>query len=96
MAGTTFAVAEYLSGVPAAKRSQAKDYLTAFSILPVTFEDAVQAGEIRWDYARKGLTIALADALHGSIALKRGLTAVTSNPAHFPFVPTFDPRKPVC
>ncbi|WP_080997185.1 type II toxin-antitoxin system VapC family toxin [Neomoorella thermoacetica] len=93
LATSTVVVAEYFSSLPIDKRNQAKDYLLAFNVLPVTFEDAVHAGEIRWDYARKGITLALADALHGAIAVRRGLTVVTSNPAHFPFVSTFNPRK---
>jgi len=93
IATSVVAVAEYFSGLPRDKRDQAREYLSAFNVLPVTFEDAVRAGEIRWDCARKGITIAVADALHGAIAVRRGLTVVTSNPAHFPFAPTLDPRK---
>jgi len=93
IATSTVVVAEYFSGLPETKRNQAREYFTAFNILPVSFEDAVLAGEIRWDQARKGVTLSLADTLHGAIALRRGLTVVTSNPAHFPFVPTFNPRN---
>ncbi|MFZ5923893.1 MAG: type II toxin-antitoxin system VapC family toxin [Bacillota bacterium] len=93
IATSVVVVAEYFSGLPRDKRDQARGYLSAFNVLPVTFEDAVRAGEIRWDYARKGIMIAVADALHGAVAVRRGLTVVTSNPAHFPFVPTLDPRK---
>lgn len=92
LATSVIAVAEYLSGVPVVKRRQAMSYLQAFNVLPITFEDAALAGEMRWDYARKGVTLALTDALHGAVAVRKGLTVVTSNPAHFPSVPTLDPR----
>ncbi|HHV61447.1 MAG TPA: type II toxin-antitoxin system VapC family toxin [Firmicutes bacterium] len=93
LATSVVVVAEYFSGLPPAKRNKARDYLSAFNVLPVTFEDAVYGGEVRWAYARKGISIAVADALHGAIAARKGLTVVTSNPVHFPFVPTLDPRK---
>ena len=95
LATSVVAVAEYFYGLPVNKRQQAKEYLSAFNVLPVRFEDAVLAGEIRWDHARKGITLALTDTLHGAIAIRRGCAVATSNPLHFPFVTTFDPRQEI-
>lgn len=86
-------VAEYFSGIPVNKRDQAKEFLEVFDVLPVTFEDAAHAGRIRWEYARKGISLAIADVIIGATALERGFVLATSNPAHFPFVQTFDPRS---
>ncbi|HHY98312.1 MAG TPA: type II toxin-antitoxin system VapC family toxin [Firmicutes bacterium] len=93
VATSVIVIAEYISGIPPDKKDRAKEYLSAFDILPITFEDATCAGGIRWEYARKGTMLALADALHGAIAMRKGLTVATSNPRHFPFVTTFDPRQ---
>jgi tRNA(fMet)-specific endonuclease VapC len=50
----------------------------------VTWDIARQAGLLRRDYARKGVTIALADATIAAVVLSHQLILVTDNAKHFP------------
>jgi len=92
LATSVISVAEFFTGLPPAQRAAARKYLRAFTVLPISFEDAVRAGEIRWEYRGQGVTLGLLDALQGALAERRNLTIATSNARHFPCVPTFDPR----
>jgi len=45
---------------------------------------ADRAGRLIYEYARKGVTLSLADAFIAATALEYNLTLVTTSPKHFP------------
>ena len=53
----------------------------------VTPDIARAAGRLRYDWRRKGQTLALADAAIAAVALQYNLTLLTDNQKHFPMVP---------
>ncbi len=56
----------------------------SLDLYPISWETARQAGRLRYDWARKGQTLSLADATIAAVALGHALTLLTDNRRHFP------------
>jgi predicted nucleic acid-binding protein len=80
-------VAELYSGVREGEERAALDnFVSAFEVIPVNDEIAVQGGLYRRDYG-KSHNVGLADAIIAATAVSRGATLVTLNRKHFPMLP---------
>jgi predicted nucleic acid-binding protein len=77
-------VAEFFAGLPPADRPYWRTVLGTLAYWPVTFAAALRAGELRRDYARRGLALATTDTLIAAVALEHGATLVTRNAKHYP------------
>jgi predicted nucleic acid-binding protein len=60
--------------------------LNYFEVLPVGVEIADLAGQYVYQFARRGITLHLEDALIGATAVKEGMVLVTRNIDHFPML----------
>jgi predicted nucleic acid-binding protein len=65
------------------KLTDARRDLSAFEILPVTFEIATEAAEIEVATIKRGEALSLADILIASSAIGLNLTLITRNIKHF-------------
>ncbi len=78
------ATAEFLSGVPPADRRPWGRWLEAFAYWDISQSAAIQAGEWRYDFARRGIVLSLGDALIAAVARDVGAILVTNNLKVFP------------
>lgn len=93
LAVTALVVGEVMGGTRLHDRAR---LLRAFALLEfweTTFDDAVRAGTMRYDLARQGFVLHLADSLIAAVALREDATIVTRNAKDFLHfgVPVLDP-----
>jgi predicted nucleic acid-binding protein len=60
------------------------EFLGSLGFYEVTRLIARSAGRLRYEWARKGQTLSLADATIAAVALAHGLMLMTDNNRHFP------------
>lgn len=77
-------VTEVYAGMRPKEEAATDALLQSLDYYEVTWDIARQAGLLRRDYARKGVTLALADATIAAVALFHHLVLVTDNAKHFP------------
>lgn len=83
-AGTCGVVtAELFTGLAASDRTVWAELLDSFIAWPITRAAGIGAGMLRYDLARRGFTISLADSLIASIALEHDLIVLTANTRDF-------------
>ncbi|MEM2122845.1 MAG: type II toxin-antitoxin system VapC family toxin [Candidatus Bathyarchaeia archaeon] len=74
------------------KLANARRDLSAFEILPVTYEEVATAAEIEVIAVKRGEMLSLADILIASSAISHNLTLVTRNIKHFQRIPKLRTR----
>jgi predicted nucleic acid-binding protein len=77
-------IAEVYAGLRTQHRQAAEKLLSACTFLPTTLPIARQAGQWRYDYARKGIPLATTDTLVAAVAHTHGATIVTGNTRDYP------------
>jgi predicted nucleic acid-binding protein len=77
-------ISEVYAGLPPNARPTAQQFLSGLQFLPTTEAAAQQAGIWRYEFARRGLTLATTDTLIAAVALEHGASVVTGNVRHFP------------
>jgi len=77
-------VAEVHAGVRARDRAKVDELLDALRFYSADRSLAKKAGEYIDEYGRKGVTLAVADALIAAVAIGHRLTLVTKNQRHYP------------
>jgi predicted nucleic acid-binding protein len=77
-------VAEVYSGFRAHEATATEELISELMWLETPFTLARKAGLLRNEWARKGITLALADTLIAATALHYGLTLITENRKDFP------------
>jgi len=77
-------VAELYSGLSQEEEARAERLVDSLDDYVVTREMAKEAGRHRYNFARRGLTLATADALIVATAIKERATLITANVKDFP------------
>jgi predicted nucleic acid-binding protein len=84
LACCTINVIEIYAGMRPKERAATDDFLKGLEYYEVTWKIAERAGRLRYDWARKGQTLSLADVTIAAVAIEHGLVLLTDNPRHFP------------
>jgi predicted nucleic acid-binding protein len=84
LAGCSVTVAEVYSGMRPHEALKTDQFLNSLLWFDTSYEVARRAGRIRFDWARRGATLSLADTLIAAVALEHDLTLITSNRKDFP------------
>ena len=77
-------VAEVHAGLREAERGRADRLLDRLELYQLSRAVATLAGRYRYESARRGVTIAITDALIAGAAVKEGATLITANVRDFP------------
>ncbi len=77
-------IAEVYAGLRPQERDKAYKLVTSCLYLPTAAEDAQQAGEWRYEYARKGVTLSTTDVLVAATAFGNQATIITGNVDDYP------------
>lgn len=77
-------VAEVFAGMRPKEEALTTALLRSLVLYPISFAVAGQAGLFKRDYGKKGITLALPDALLAAVAIHNQLTLITENIRHFP------------
>jgi predicted nucleic acid-binding protein len=77
-------IAEVYAGLYPNQEEAAADFLPTLQCLTTSQAAAEQAGRWRFEFARRGRTLPVIDALIAATALDRGATIVTANLRDYP------------
>jgi predicted nucleic acid-binding protein len=86
LACCTINVIEIHAGMRPKERAATDSFLQNLEYYDVTWKIAERAGRLRYDWARKGHTLSLADVTIAAVAMEHGLILLTDNPRHFPML----------
>ncbi len=84
LACCTVVVAELFAGIKPADSAKVDELVKLLTWYGSTPAVSKRAGQLRFEYARKGVTLSLADTLIAATALENDLTLITENRKHFP------------
>lgn len=77
-------LAEVYAGMRPEEEIKTKAFLVELLCHPVTPETGEMAGKLKSSWARRGRTLALADAIVAAVAMEQGCALVTDNRKDFP------------
>src|SRR5438270_420092 len=77
-------LADVYAGMWPHEAPRTDEFLSAFVWYGSSRGIARRAGRLRFEYARQGITLALADTLIAATVLEHDLTLITDNRKHFP------------
>jgi len=77
-------VAEVYAGMRPHEAAVTQSFLTSLAWYDIPAQVARLAGELRFQWARRGHTVSLTDTLIAATALHYGLVLITDNRKHFP------------
>lgn len=77
-------VAELYAGLRPPEAPQTEALLRQLAWIPIRWEAARLAGQLKQDWARKGHILTLTDTTIAAVCLTEELTLVTGNRKHFP------------
>ena len=77
-------VAEIFAGMRPHEAPRTDQFLDSLVWYDTSRGIARRAGRLRFDWARQGIALSLADTLLAATALEHGLTLMTHNEKHFP------------
>jgi predicted nucleic acid-binding protein len=77
-------VAEVYAGLRAPEAQKTDSLLRQLAYIPIRWEAAKLAGDLKREWARQGHTPSLTDMTIAAVCLTEGLTLVTDNRKHFP------------
>ncbi len=81
---SSLTVAEIYAGMRPTERVETEEYLENFACIEVTQQIARLAGSLKYDWARKGVTIDISDFIIAATALVYDLRLATGNRKDFP------------
>ena len=84
LATTAINLAEIYAGMRPMEEAMTKMFLDGLECYPITAAIARRAGRLKWEWSRKGRTLALDDMLIAAAALEHGMTLMTDNRMDFP------------
>ena len=79
-------LAEVYAGMWPHEAPRTDEFLSALVWYGTSRGIARRAGRLRFEYARQGMALSLADTLIAATALEYGLTLITANRKHFPMM----------
>jgi len=71
-------------GLRAPEAAKTEALLRQLAYVPIRWETAKLAGDLKREWARKGHTLTLTDTTVAAVCLTEGITLVTDNRRHFP------------
>ncbi len=77
-------VSEIYVGLRAPEAERTEALLRQLAYVPIRWEAAKLAGELKREWARKGQTLSLTDTTIAAVCLTEGLSLITDNGNHFP------------
>lgn len=77
-------VTEVYAGLRSQEETPTRELLESFQFFPIVWPVARQAGLLKHDYARKGITLATTDVTIAAVAIHHQLTLITDNLKHYP------------
>jgi predicted nucleic acid-binding protein len=77
-------ITEFFAGIPSEQRSQWDWFFASLTVWNISSEASLRAGYDRYDYGRRGHTLATTDALVAAVAREQRATILTDNPKDFP------------
>ncbi len=77
-------IIEVYSGMRAGEERETRKFLDNLLYYDVTRTIAARAGALRYEWARKGQSLSLADVSIAAVALEYDLTLMTNNEKHYP------------
>jgi predicted nucleic acid-binding protein len=77
-------VAEVYVGLRAPEAQKTEPLLRQLAYIPIRWEAAKLAGDLKREWARQGKTLTLTDTTIAAVCLTGGITLVTDNRKHFP------------
>ena len=84
LATSALNVAEVHAGMRPEEQSQTELFLGALECHDLTASAGRLAGRLKWEWGRRGKTLALADTIIAAIALENHCTLITDNRKDFP------------
>ena len=84
LACCSITVAETYAGMRSHEAAKTDQFVSSLVWYDTSRSIARRAGRLRFDWARQGITLSLADTLIAATALEHGLTLVTENRKDFP------------
>jgi predicted nucleic acid-binding protein len=84
LASCAVTVAEIYAGMNPKEETPTRAFVESLEYLPITLHIAEQAGLLKRDYARRGRTLSIADAMIAAVALANNCTLITGNARDFP------------
>ena len=84
LACSSVQVSEVYAGVRLHEEQKTEEFLRSLEYYEVSWDIARHAGYLKRDYARKGITLALADVTIAAVALDHHLGLITDNAKHYP------------
>jgi len=84
LACSSIQVTEVYAGMRPHEQEATEEFLRSLEYYEVTWETARAAGMLKRDYARRGVSLALADVTIAAVALAHRLTLITDNARHYP------------
>jgi predicted nucleic acid-binding protein len=84
LACSSVQVTEVYAGLRTSEESATEELLRSLEYYEVTWDIARSAGLLKRDYARRGITLPLADVTIAAVALTHSLTLITDNTKHYP------------
>jgi len=77
-------VAEVYVGLRAPEAKKTEAFLRQMQYVPIRWEAAKLAGDLKREWAHKGQSLSLTDTTIAAVCLTEGCTLVTDNRKHFP------------
>ncbi len=84
LATTAINLAEIHAGMLPGEEVRTEEFLEGLECYPITKAIARRAGKLKWEWSRKGQTLALDDMLIAATAVEHGLTLMTDYRMDFP------------
>jgi predicted nucleic acid-binding protein len=84
LASCAITVGEIYSGMHPSEAAATAEFFSTLIWVDTTAAVARKAGMLRYEWARKGITLTLTDTMIAATALQYGLTLITDNKKDFP------------
>lgn len=77
-------ISEVYAGMRPKEEAKTESLLQSLEYYEINWDVAKQAGLLKRDYSKKGMTLSLSDTTIAAVALEYNLTLITDNMKHYP------------